>query len=109
MALLERSSYFETKYVHRLYQNLRKFKRTWTHQEKERESSQLFQNACVEMQKLPGNEECSKFLVLHPNFKGRNWLHFEVLNSEYATRLPLAFPRLKYISKRDNVKCRNVV
>ncbi|RXG55893.1 hypothetical protein Avbf_11860 [Armadillidium vulgare] len=52
-----------------------KFKRTWTHQEKERESSQLFQNACVEMQKLPGNEECSKFLVLHPNFKGRNWLH----------------------------------
>ncbi|RXG58046.1 hypothetical protein Avbf_05919, partial [Armadillidium vulgare] len=56
-----------------------KFKRTWTHQEKERESSQLFQNACVEMQKLPGNEECSKFLVLHPNFKGRNWLHVKKL------------------------------
>ncbi|RXG51636.1 hypothetical protein Avbf_16703 [Armadillidium vulgare] len=59
----------------RTIENMGKFKRTWTHQEKERESSQLFQNACVEMQKLPGNEECSKFLVLHPNFKGRNWLH----------------------------------
>ncbi|RXG56095.1 hypothetical protein Avbf_10855 [Armadillidium vulgare] len=46
-----------------------------TSRKRERESSQLFQNACVEMQKLPGNEECSKFLVLHPNFKGRNWLH----------------------------------
>ncbi|RXG54150.1 hypothetical protein Avbf_13044 [Armadillidium vulgare] len=45
------------------------------HIKKKRERVLSYFKTCVEMQKLPGNEECSKFLVLHPNFKGRNWLH----------------------------------
>ncbi|RXG52478.1 hypothetical protein Avbf_17665 [Armadillidium vulgare] len=59
-----------------------KFKRTWTHEEKERERVLSYFKTCVEMQKLPGKEEFSKFLLLHQNhFKGRNWFH---LNTECA-------------------------
>ncbi|RXG55363.1 hypothetical protein Avbf_11422 [Armadillidium vulgare] len=55
-----------------------KFKRRpCTHEEKERVLSYF--KTCVEMQKLPGKEEYSMFLVLHPNhFKGRNWLHTHI-------------------------------
>ncbi|RXG56615.1 hypothetical protein Avbf_05309, partial [Armadillidium vulgare] len=52
-----------------------KFKRRpWTHEEKDR--ALIYFKTFVEKQKLPGKEECSKFLEHHPNhFKGRNWLH----------------------------------
>ncbi|RXG58031.1 hypothetical protein Avbf_16342 [Armadillidium vulgare] len=50
------------------------------HMKKKRERVLSYFKTCVEMQKLPGKEEFSKFLLLHQNhFKGRNWFH---LNTE---------------------------
>ncbi|RXG51044.1 hypothetical protein Avbf_17853 [Armadillidium vulgare] len=47
------------------------------HMKKKRERVLSYFKTCVEMQKLPGKEEFSKFLLLHQNhFKGRNWFHF---------------------------------
>ncbi|RXG52250.1 hypothetical protein Avbf_17473 [Armadillidium vulgare] len=46
------------------------------HMKKKRERVLSYFKTCVEMQKLPGKEEFSKFLLLHQNhFKGRNWFH----------------------------------